>query len=112
MKTSEILRTAEAVINEPGMDAADAEANWTKDDVVRALDRAGISLEHDYELDFILGLVIGRPALEGPLGKAIGEYLETSGFKSPAQAAGQLNCTLEQLFARIAREAGLTGDRH
>ena len=112
MKISEISRTAQTLIDEHGADAAGAAGDWTKEGLVRALARAGLSVEDDYELEILLALVSRQFKFEGPLGDAIGDYLEAAGFDNLVHAANRQSCSVEQLINRIAKDAGLISKRH
>ncbi len=86
--------------------------DWTKDELLAVLARAGFPLDHEDELNDILEAVRDRIEYETILLKTIKMFLRQNGFRDLRQAAEQMDCTVEEVVDSIAVHANLFGKSH
>jgi len=91
---------------------ADSEKDWTKDELVAALARAGFSPEDDAELDSIVAEVQERIKNENILSEAILTFLGESGFQDLRQASDKFDCSVEEVVEMIVANTHLFGKPH
>ncbi len=86
--------------------------DWTTDELLAALARAGFPLDHEAELDDILEAVLERLEYEKILSEAIQMFLRQNGFRDLRQAAELMDCTVEEVVNLMAVKAHLFGESH
>ena len=89
-----------------------ADDDWTREELLKALARAGFSLGNEEALDDILEAVSERFKFESILSEAIGMFLQRNSFRDLPHAAEQMDCTIEEVVEVAATEAGLFGRSH
>ena len=87
-------------------------SDWTMDELIAALARAGFPLEDEAELESILDAVQERIENENILNEAIKMFLGESGFQDLQQAAEEMDCAVEEVVEMIAANANLFGKPH
>lgn len=92
-------------VHEAGMD-------WTRKELVTALDRAGFSVDGGAELDGILEAVRERLQNENILAEATDSFLRQNGFRNLREAAEMMDCSIEEVVEYIAAKANLFGRPH
>ena len=89
-----------------------ADDDWTRDELLAVLARAGFALDHEAEFDSILEAVRARLEYENILSEAISMFLRHNDFRDLRQAAEQMDCTVEEVVNFIAAQANLFGKSH
>ena len=90
----------------------EAGADWTRSELVAALERAGFPIDDEAELDAILEAVRERLRNENILSEATDAFLRQNGFRSLRQAADRMDCSVEEVVEYIAAKANLFGYPH
>ncbi len=90
----------------------EADDDWTKDELLAVLARAGFRLDHEAEVDDILEAVRERLEYENILSEAIKMFLRQNGFRDLRQAAGQMECMIDDIVEFIAAKCNLFGRFH
>ena len=86
--------------------------DWTREELLAVLARAGFPVDHEDELDGILEAVRQHLEYENILSKAAKMFLRENGFRDLRQAAEQMDCTDEEVIEMIAAKANLFGTVH
>ena len=86
--------------------------DWTMDELMAALARAGFPLDDEAELESILDAVQERIENENIITEAIKRFLEENGFHDLQQAAEEMDCTAEEVVEMIAAKANIFGKPH
>ena len=90
----------------------DSEREWTTDELIAALTRAGFPLEDEAELETILDSVQERIENENVISEAIKTFLGRNGFQDLKQAAEEMDCTAEEIVEMIVANANIFGKPH
>ena len=85
----------------------EADDDWTKDELLAVLARAGFPLDHEAELDDILEAVRERLEYENIFSEATKMFLRQNDFRDLRQAAEQMDCTVEVVVYIIAAKVNL-----
>ncbi len=85
----------------------EADDDWTKDELLAVLARAGFLLDHEAELDDILEAVLECLEYEKILSEAIKMFLRQNGLRDLREAAEQMDCTAEEVLYFIIAKVNL-----
>ena len=85
----------------------EADDDWTKDELLAVLARAGFLLDHEAELDDILEAVLECLEYEKILSEAIKMFLRQNGLRDLREAAERMDCTVEEVLYIIIAKVNL-----
>ena len=91
---------------------AEADDDWTRDELLAVLARAGFPLDREAELNDILEAVMERMEYAKILSEAIDMFLQRNDFRDLRQAAEQMDCSVEEFVNFVAAKANLFGKPH
>ncbi len=85
----------------------EADDDWTMENLLAVLARAGFLLDHEAELDDILEAVLVCLEYERILSEATKMFLRQNGLRDLRKAAEQMDCTIEEVLYIITAKVNL-----